>query len=90
MNIEKLIKDNVSKLSCSVSKIYVSPNIPEKKLNNAIEHIAQGVEPNYVLALIDTTLFGSGKEGFVFIGDRVFINNCGKRVYEFEKINKLE
>lgn len=90
MNIEKLIKDNISKLSCSVNKIYVSPNIPEKKLNNAVEHIAQGVEPNYVLALIDTTLFGSAKEGFVFIGDRVFINNHGKRVYEFEKINKLE
>lgn len=90
MNIEKLIKDNVGKLSDSASKIYVSPDIPEKKLNNAVVHIAQGTDPNYVLALIDTTLFGSAKEGFVFIGDRVFINHYSKREYYYEKIDKVE
>ena len=65
MNIEKIIKDNVSKLSSSISKVYVSPDIPKKKLDNAIEKIAHGIESNYVLALIDTTLFGSAKEGFI-------------------------
>lgn len=90
MNIEKIIKDNVSKLSSSISKVYVSPDIPKKKLDNAIEKIAHGIESNYVLALIDTTLFGSAKEGFIFIGDRIFINHYGKKEYEFKRINKIQ
>lgn len=90
MNIEKLIKDNVGKLKGSMAKVYVTPEISEKKLNNAVEYIAKGVEPNYVLALIDTTLFGSAKEGIVFLGDRMFFNHHGKKEYEYEKIEKVE
>lgn len=90
MNIEKLIKDNVEKIAKSGSKIFVTPDIPEKKLNNAVEYIAKGVDPNYVLALLDTTIFGSAKEGIVFVGDKLFINNGGRRVYEFVKIQKIE
>lgn len=90
MNIEKLIKDNVEKIAKSGSKIFVTPDIPEKKLNNAVEYIAKEVDPNYVLALLDTTIFGSAKEGLVFVGDKLFINNGGSRVYEFVKIQKIE
>ena len=45
MNIEKLIKDNVEKIAKSGSKIFVTPDIPEKKLNNAVEYIAKEVDP---------------------------------------------
>lgn len=38
------------------------PEIPEKKLNNAISAIAPNVNPEYVLAIVDSTLFGSAKE----------------------------
>ncbi|WP_185750674.1 hypothetical protein [Clostridium sp. KNHs214] len=40
--------------------------IPEKKLNNAISTYAESVEKTKVYALVDTTLFGSAKEGMLF------------------------
>ena len=44
---------------------YVKPNIPEKKLNNAIRTYAKDVNKDQVVALCDLTLFGSGKVGFL-------------------------
>lgn len=90
MNIEAMIKDNVMKINGSGCKVYVSPEIPEKKLDNAIASIANGVDPNFVLAVVDTTLFGSAKEGMVLIGDRIYINNHGKKEIMFVDINSIE
>jgi len=44
---------------------YVGKNIPADKLENAVKSFAIPPEEN-VLALIDTTLFGSAKEGVAF------------------------
>ena len=90
MNIEKLIKENVKLLDCSLCKVFISPEIPEKKLNNAIASMAPEVDPNYVLAIIDTTLLGSAKEGLLFVGDRVYINHLERSGYLFEKMKSIE
>ena len=49
----------------SGSKSYVWPNIPEKKLSNALGSIAKGISADDVLILIDATIFGSAKDGIV-------------------------
>ncbi|MBR0577175.1 hypothetical protein KCG48_12700 [Proteiniclasticum sp. BAD-10] len=71
MTIEQLIKTESHKLH---DKTYVFPDIPEKKLNGALLGIAPGVDPDYVIAIIDTTLFGSGKEGCLFTGDSLYLH----------------
>ena len=49
------------------------PDIPEKKLSNAMaSYGAQGgIRPDDVLVLCDCTLFGSAKEGFLLTADRL-------------------
>lgn len=58
MSVENYIKENVSLIG---DRVYIAPDIPEKKLNNAILSIAEGVNPQYVLAIVDSTLFGSAE-----------------------------
>ena len=89
MGVENYIKENVSLIG---DKVYIAPDIPEKKLNNAILSIAEGVNPQYVLAIVDTTLFGSAKEGIVFLGDRVFVRNTFEKatIFNFSDISEAE
>lgn len=45
------------------SRIYLAPNIPKKLLNNALDSYGLDVDPTDILALIDDTMLGSGKDG---------------------------
>ncbi|WP_298845743.1 hypothetical protein [Clostridium sp.] len=89
MSVENYIKSNVGN---AFEKVYVVPEIPEKKLNNAISAIAPSVNPEYVLAIADSTLFGSAKEGIVFTGDTMYMRYVleEKQKYKFENIIKSE
>jgi hypothetical protein len=56
--------------------LYLAPEIPRPKLAAALGDYAAGVRPDEVLALYDATRLGSGKDGAVFLADRlVFQNN---------------
>jgi hypothetical protein len=52
-------------------KIFIAPDIPDKKLKKAIDSYATDITPEHVLAMWDSTVFGSGKKGFL-ITERVF------------------
>ena len=58
--------------------IYTAPDIPDKKLKNALRSFAPGVEPKDVLLLADDTVFGSAKEGLIITRDAVY----GKESWE--------
>lgn len=89
MNIEQLIKDKVPEIN-GIGKVYVTPDIPDKKVNNAVASYAQDVESGYILAIIDTTIFGSGKEGFLFTGNKMYFGGVGsKRCYDLNKISQV-
>ena len=45
--------------------------IPEKKLGNALRAYGGGEQAGQVLALLDTTVLGSGKSGLLLLADRV-------------------
>lgn len=87
MSVENYIKMNVVNVC---DKVYVAPEIPEKKLNNAISAIAPNVNPEYVLAIADSTLFGSAKEGIVFTGDSMYLKYTleERQEYKFENLIK--
>lgn len=52
------------------NRIYVSPNIPAKKLNNARARFISRDEP--ILVLVDDTLFGSGKDGLAISENYIY------------------
>jgi len=51
---------------------YRQPDIPPKKLKNAISTYANSITPEQVLGLADGTLFGSAKEGCLLTSDGMY------------------
>lgn len=70
MNINTYLKDYAHTLLGDGT--HIAPNIPDKKLNAAIKNYAEDALPEHVVALYDSTLFKSGKEGMLFLGDRFY------------------
>ncbi len=54
------------------SSVYLGSHVPAKKVAAAIKEYAAGVDPSQVLLFVDTTLFGSGKEGFLITSQAVY------------------
>jgi len=67
-NINLYLREHLTSVSKHVS---VSPNIPEKKLNNAVVAFGYKGQAANVIALYDNTLFGSGKDGLLFTGEQL-------------------
>ena len=55
--------------------LYVSPDVPEKKLRGAVRDYAKGVHFEDVIALYDGTLLGNGRDGAIFLDDRLIFQN---------------
>jgi hypothetical protein len=55
--------------------LYVAPDVPEKKLRGAVRDYAKGVHSEDVVALYDGTLLGNGKDGAIFLNDRLIFQN---------------
>lgn len=73
-------------------KIFISPNIPDKKMNGAIKGIAPEASPDYVLAILDTTVFGSAKEGLLCTGEKLYIKAITSKSIEinFSQISSVD
>lgn len=52
-------------------RLSTAPGIDEKKLNNAIKAFAYEGNHANVVALLDNTVFGSGKDGLLFTGEQL-------------------
>ena len=57
-----------------LSSLYVTPNIPEKKLRNA-RKFCEVPDEEDVLALIDCTVFGSASDAMLFGTRHLFFRN---------------
>ncbi|MGY3865282.1 hypothetical protein [Aeromonas bivalvium] len=68
-NINVFIKENVSQISHN--GLHIAPDIPEKKLNNAAKSMNLEDTIGSVIVLLDSTLFGSGKDGLAFTGEKM-------------------
>ncbi len=66
--INQFLKDN---LVDAIQKIHLAPGIPEKKINNAIGSFKFNGNINSIIALYDSTVFGSGKDGMLFTGEKL-------------------
>jgi hypothetical protein len=87
-NINLFIKENIKNIG---NDIYVVPNIPEKKLNNALKSYGNNVSYESVLALYDDTLFGSASDGMLFTGEKMLHNKYGTFFYsDIESVKYVE
>lgn len=77
-SINLFIKENVQSIG---KDIYVTPNIPEKKLNNVIKAFTCESFYESILAIYDDTLFGSATEGLVFTGEKFLHHKYGEFLY---------
>ena len=68
------IKEIFNKYSFDDLKVYFSPEIPEKKLKNAIEAYAYDLEPDDVILLLDETLLGGAKEGMLVSSEAIYFH----------------
>ncbi|MCY3594515.1 MAG: hypothetical protein OXH01_04660 [Bacteroidetes bacterium] len=55
--------------------LYVTPEIPQKRLRGATRDYAKDTHPEEILALYDGTFLGNGKDGAVFLEDRLIFQN---------------
>jgi hypothetical protein len=54
--------------------IFTKPNIPRKKLLNALNEYGRGIPEEDVVALIDDTFWGSAKEGLLITNEGIFFS----------------
>jgi hypothetical protein len=87
-NINLFIKENIKDVG---KDIYIVPDIPEKKLNNALKSYGNDISYESVLALYDDTLFGSASDGFLFTGEKMLHNKYGTFLYSnIESVEYVE
>ena len=80
----EIMKKYLGKIVASESMNYhVKGSIPSKKIDNAIKTFASGLDRNSIIGFYDTTVFGSGKNGYIFTDDKVCFMNL------FEKPQKI-
>ena len=61
------------------STYYIKGNIPRKKIDNAIKKFASGMDKTTIIGFFDTTVMGSGKNGYIFTDDKIYyLNTLGK------------
>ena len=51
---------------------HIKGNIPSKKIDNAIKTFASGIDRTSIIGFFDTTVLGSGKNGYIFTDDKVY------------------
>lgn len=84
MDANIFIKEHVK----VIEGILIAPNIPEKKLNNAIKAFECEDSMSSIIALYDNTLFGSAKEGMVFTGEKMLIKTSNALIsIKYEEIS---
>ncbi|MDD2357793.1 MAG: hypothetical protein PHX13_07770 [Thiovulaceae bacterium] len=87
-NVNLFIKENIQKIA--KNDLYIFPNIPNGKLKNAIKAFHCESFHKSILAIYDTTLLGSAKEGLVFTGEKILYNNGELIEFPYKDITSIE
>lgn len=84
--IKKILNDT------HATNILITPDIPEKTMVNAAVSIAENIDPNTIIAIIDTSLLNNGKAGVVFTGSEMYLKSSFDSVKKvsFENIKSAE
>lgn len=67
----ELMKQYLSRIA-TTSSFYIVEEIPPKKIEVAISKFAFGLDKKTILGFYDTTVLGSGKEGYLFTDNKIY------------------
>ena len=62
---------------------HIKGEIPSKKIDNAIKTFASGIERGSIIGFFDTTVFESGKNGFIFTDDKIYFTQTLEKPKKF-------
>jgi len=82
----------LDEIVASEKRMYISKNIPHKKLTTAITAFGQGIKASEVLLLYDSSTFGGAKSGLILTSKKALWKNFSDDTYNsrnLEKISKL-
>lgn len=89
-DINTYLKEN---LKVAIKKdLHLAPEIPEKKLNKAAKAYGMEKSVNTILALYDSTLFGTGEDGLLFTGKKFAFSSAFQDpiFMSFEDVDSIE
>lgn len=93
MKLNQILEKSISQIALSNqgAKTYIVPNIPRRLLMHAWRAFCPKKDRSSIIALIDTSFFQNGKEGFVFTDDMLFIREPMHRVkaFPYRQINAI-
>jgi hypothetical protein len=80
------IEEIVKKYSARIrdERVLFAPDIPAKKLNNALNDYARAAHGEHVLALIDNSFFGSAKDGVLLTTKHIYSNEWLSTTFSME------
>jgi len=95
MSIEQIIKDKINELGDAKKKlggtVHIVPDIKEETAKKAAKYIAGNIEPSAIIAIIDDTIFGSAKGGFVFTEKNMYYKSMlSSKNIPYNKIGVIE
>ncbi|MWV61619.1 hypothetical protein DCO58_08590 [Helicobacter saguini] len=87
----EFILENIKSIFENNKNIFVTPNIPDKKINNVIKAFKIDNYKN-IVAIYDNTIFGAADEGIAFLGEKMVLKSDTTSPKEilYSDIDKLE
>ena len=75
-----IVEKYKDKVQRDIYPLHIKGHIPSKKITNAINSYANGVDRNTVIALCDTTVLNSGKRGYLLTDTRGYFRGLMESV----------
>lgn len=87
----ELLKKYLPNMAVIKRRTYLANEIPLNKIEKAMRKFAFGLEKSSVLGFYDTTLWGSGGEGYLFTDDKIYYLEAFRKPKKFwyEDIKKV-
>ena len=87
--INQYLKERLSEMG---NTTYIAPDIPEKKLNNAVNAFKFNGDPASIIGICDNTTFKSAKEGFLLTGLKIVFKEVFENPIEiyYENIDSVD
>ena len=84
--MSKLIEEIINRYKTRIYDdcVFFAPEIPERKLRNAVENYARAGSGERALALIDNSFFGSAKDGVLLTRERIYSNEWSDVTFALE------
>lgn len=73
------------------NRIHISPNIPLKKINNALDTFKLNFPAEDIVVMLDNTMMGSGKDGVLICRQGIVVRDAfdDPRFYPFSALNSI-